>query len=411
MSRIRTAGLIAFAAVLNWGTTAGAADWPDFRGPRRSGISPESEWHRDWTVRRPSVLWRVQVGIGSSSCAVVGNRLYTMGANRDGREAVICLDASTGSEIWRSESDCPFEERLFEGGPASTPVWNDGRIYTLGSTGDLTCRNAEDGQAFWQRNLERDFKGVRPKWGWVASPLVIGNMVLVETGGNGTSVVALNRLTGSLLWRRGADPAGCVSPVVFSDTALRGVALLNASGLVGIDPRTGAELFRHPWRTPFGIRAAQPVHAQGNFLLSGGGQGSAVVKIADGKPEEVREDRNLVQSFHQGVLFDGDYYVVNEFEDRAVLECIEFSTGVRRWTRDLGDSGPGNVTLAGGMLIVTTVSGDVVLAEASRSGYREAGRVRAVDGPVRAAPAFSDARLFLRNNRGTLVALNLRNDG
>src|SRR5690606_10225845 len=85
-------------------------DWPDFRGPKRRGVSAETGWRSDWNAQAPKTLWKVQVGIGRSSCTVAGGRVFATGANRDDREAVICLDASTGREIWRCEYACRFSE-------------------------------------------------------------------------------------------------------------------------------------------------------------------------------------------------------------------------------------------------------------------------------------------------------------
>src|SRR5690606_26612897 len=129
---------------------------------------------------------KAQAGVGSSSMAVAGGRLYTMGAGRDNKEWVVCLDAATGKEIWRQTYASKFDKRMFDGGTASTPAVDGDRVYTLGYLGALHCWNAATGAKIWERHLEKDFKGVKPRWGWAGSPLVVGNMLIVEPGGNGS---------------------------------------------------------------------------------------------------------------------------------------------------------------------------------------------------------------------------------
>lgn len=387
-----------------------AEDWPDFLGPKRRGVSAETAWRQDWDKAEPKTAWKIQVGVGSSSMSIAGGRLYTMGAHREGREAVICLDAAGGKEIWRQEYPCKFDKRMFDGGTSSTPVLDGDRVYTLSYLGDLFAWRAADGQKIWQRNLEADFKGVRPRWGWSGSPLVVGNMLIIEPGGNGTSVAALEKTTGKTLWQKGSDPAAYAAPMIFSTPKLRGVALFNASGLVGINPTNGDELFRQAWKTDYDVNASQPIHRNGQFFLcTGYGAGAGLAQIGTGSSSLKWRSKAATAQFQSGVLVGSEVYLVSgDNSTKSELKCLDFDTGAVRWSRRVGTGNNGHVIAVGGKLIVVPDSGDVILAEASPSGFKEIGATHALPGRVWAPPAFSDGRLFVRNNLGTLVCLDLR---
>ncbi|MES2707339.1 MAG: PQQ-binding-like beta-propeller repeat protein [Verrucomicrobiota bacterium] len=389
---------------------ARADDWPDFLGPKRRGISAETEWRKDWGRAEPEVAWKLQVGVGSSSMSIAGGKLYTMGAHREGREAVICLDAASGKEIWRQEYPCKFDKRMFDGGTSSTPVVDGDRVYTLSYLGNLFCWQAADGTKLWERNLEKEFKGVRPRWGWSGSPLVVGNMLIVEPGGNGSSVAALEKTTGKTLWQKGSDPVAYAAPMIFSNAKMRGVALFNASGLVGINPTNGDELFRQEWKTDYDVNASQPIHKDGAFFLSTGyGTGAGLAQVTGGSSTLKWRSKEAMTQFQSGVLVGSEVYLVSgDNSARAELKCLDFATGAVKWSHRTGSGSNGHVIAVGGKLIVVPDSGEVLLVEASPEAYQELGATHPLPGRVWAAPAFSNGRLYVRNNNGTLVCLDLR---
>lgn len=395
-----------------WGA-ARADDWADFLGPKRRGTSAETGWRQNWEQEEPKAAWKVQVGVGSSSMTVAGGRLYTMGAHREGREAVLCLDAATGKEIWRQEYPCKFDKRMFDGGTSSTPVIDGERVYTLSYLGDLFCWQAADGKQLWQRNLETEFKGLRPRWGWSGSPLVVGNMLIVEPGGNGSSVAALEKTTGKTLWQKGSDPAAYAAPIIFSNAKMRGVALFNASGLVGINPTNGDELFRQPWKTDYDVNASQPIHRDGEFFLcTGYGSGAGLAQVTGGSSNLKWRNKAATAQFQSGVLVGSEVYLVSgESSGKAELKCLDFASGAVKWSQRVGTGSNGQVIAVGGKLIVVPDSGEVLLVEASPAAYKELGSTHALPGRIWAPPAFSGGRLFVRNNNGTLVCLDLRPPG
>lgn len=384
---------------------AAADDWPEIMGPKRRGISRETGWNVDWAAKEPPVLWKVTVGPGASSCAVAAGRVYTMGGSTIGTESVICLDAPTGREIWRQTYDCEFDKRSWTGGPVVTPVLDGDRLYTLSFRGQLFCWNANDGAKLWELHLESAFKGIMPHWGWAGCPLVVGNMLIIEPGGNGSSRAAVDKLTGKVFWQSGTDRVAYASPIIFSGPAMRGVALFNVNGLVGINPRDGSELFRHPWKTRDEVNAVIPVHRDGRFFIgSAYGKGIALI---DARAGIIWKNADLMLHFQNPVLFgDNLYFVSGDAKNPAILQCVEWAAGSVQWSAPVGGE-RGHVIVADKMLIVATQQGEVILADATPTAYHERGRFQAVPATVYAAPAFSDHRLFVRNNAGTLACFDL----
>ncbi|HWB01523.1 MAG TPA: PQQ-binding-like beta-propeller repeat protein [Verrucomicrobiales bacterium] len=393
-----------FLCALLISADACADDWPEVMGPGRSGISQETGWNTDWNNKEPPLLWKFQAGPGASSCVVSGGRMYTMGSRGD-QESVLCLDAASGKEIWRQMYDCKFDKRSWDGGPAVTPVLDGERLYTLSFRGQLFCWNAKDGTKLWERHLVDDLHGLKPNWGWAGSPLVVSDKLIVEPGGKGTSRTALDKLTGETLWQSGNDPVAYASPILFSGPALSGVAFFNAAGLSGVDPRDGTELFRQRWKTDFDVNAVIPVQRDGKFFIgSAYGRGIALI---DARSGPVWKNEKLIIHFQSPVLLGDHLYVVEgQAENPAVLTCLEWSTGKVCWRHRAGHE-RAHLIAVGSKLLVITQDGELVLAEASPAAGNELGRFQAIPKTVFSPPAFSDHRLFIRNNSGTVICYDM----
>jgi outer membrane protein assembly factor BamB len=396
-------GCVAFLAVL-LSIPALAGDWPEIMGPQRRGISPETGWNTDWNHKEPPLVWKFEAGPGASSCVIAGGKIYTMGSKAD-HEFVVCLDAATGKEVWRQTYDCKFDKRSWSGGPAVTPVLDGDCLYTLSFRGQLFCWKANDGTKIWERHLKDDLHGIMPKWGWAGSPLVAGDKLIVEPGGEGTSRTALDKLTGKTLWQSGSDPVAYASPILFSGPALSGVAFFNASGLSAINPRDGSELFRQPWKTDFDVNAAIPVHRDGKFFI-GSAYGRGIALMDAHKGPAWRNDKLIIHFQSPILLGEHLYFVEGQAENPAVLTCLEWNTGNVCWQHRVGHE-RAHPIFVGGKLIILTQDGELVLIEASPSACKELGRFQALPKMVFAPPAFSDGRLFLRNNNGTVVCYDM----
>jgi hypothetical protein len=186
-------------------------DWPGFRGPERDGAVHGIKIATDWNAAPPRLLWKQLIGPGWSSVAVVGGRLYTQ-EQRDQVEAVVCLDAATGHEIWSREDPARFEESVAGAGPRGTPAFADGRIYTLGATGVLSCRDAAGGDLNWSRNLVAEAGAKAPIWGFCSSPLVVNGVVVAYAEGGPKNLLAYHADSGEPAWAAAAGKASYSSP-------------------------------------------------------------------------------------------------------------------------------------------------------------------------------------------------------
>ena len=180
-------------------------DWPCFRGPRQDGISRETGLLTSWPGKGLKELWRIDLGSGFSSFAAVGGRLYTL-AERAGRQEAVCLEASSGREIFRQDLEEGFPERQGGDGPRATPTVGEGLVFALGARGALAALDAESGKPRWRIKLLEKFRARNLTWGLCGSPLLEGGRLIVAVGAGGPSVVALKPETGEVLWR--ADPGG-----------------------------------------------------------------------------------------------------------------------------------------------------------------------------------------------------------
>lgn len=382
-----------------------AADWPQFRGPARDGVSAEAGLLDPWPAAGPAILWRAPLGEGFSAVSVVGDSLYTLFAS-GGEEFVGSFAVATGKERWRAAIGAKWTDR-FGNGPRSTPTVDGGLVFGLGSKGRLVALNAKDGGVVWQSDLKADFGARAPEWGVATSPLVVGDRLLVDVGGReGNALIAFDKKSGKVLWRAGNGEAGYAAPLFVNVGGVAQVLFFRAAGLVAVSPTDGAELWRLAWKTSYDVNAAMPVFVPPDkvFVSSGYDVGAALlqIRVSDGKASaaEVWRTREMKNQFSSSVYFQGYLY---GFDDKT-LKCIDAQTGATMWRhRELGH---GSLILAGGLLIALGDAGTLVLAVATPDGYVQRGRLQAFKGKTWTMPSLSGGRLFLRDER-ELLALNV----
>jgi outer membrane protein assembly factor BamB len=387
---------------------ARAEEWPRFLGPRGDGTSFASEWNKDWSKKQPKKLWETEVGTGCSSIAIANGRAVTVGQVEAGKDTVFCFDPVTGAKMWAFSYEQKLDPAYYSGGPSATPAIDSGRVYVLGKDGALFCINLPNGKVLWHKNLVSDFGGVKQTWGFAASPLTVNDLLILEPGGKGSSLVALKKDGGMLVWQAGDDPAAYATPVLFKTPTVTGLACFNQNGLVGRD-LSGHELFRHQWRTQYDVNAAAPLfHDGGVFVSSSYGAGCALVRVFPGPPQEVWKNKTLQLQFQNAVFADGFIFAVSgDNSARAMLKCLEFATGKLRWEEPLREN-RGSIISAGGMLLVLSESGELILLHPNPGRFEEAGRVQVNKKPCWAPPAFANGLFYTRNNEGRLTCFDLR---
>jgi outer membrane protein assembly factor BamB len=400
--------LLTGAALRSGEFNAAGADWPQFRGPNRDGISRETGLLKRWPNAGPNLVWKAeQLGVGFSSASVVGNRIFTMGDRRDGCY-VIALDRATGKELWAAKVGRTGGNYA---GPRCTPSWDDGLVFALGQHGDLACLDAATGAERWHKSLPKDFGGQSGGWNYTESPLVDGEKLVCTPGGSQATMLALNKKTGAVVWKcpvPDGDTAGYASIVVAEAGGIRHYVQLTADGLVGVRASDGKFLWKYgDSRERFAGNTANipnPIVLGDHiFSAAGYGRGGALVRLAphaDGiRAEEVYFNRQLTNK-HGGVVKVGDY-LYGDRDDSGYPFCAEAKTGKIVWRREQRGSGSGSacVVYADGHLYFRYSDGYVALVPASPRGYAEvsAFKIPNSDRDSWNHPVVAGGRLYLRD--------------
>lgn len=392
-TRRRFATALALAAPL--ATRAQAADnfdWPQWRGPQRNGISAEKDFATEWPKNGPRRLWTARIGGGYSSVSIANGRLYTMGNTGD-VDHILCLDTKTGKLLWDYQYPCAAADPNGYPGPRSTPTVDGNLVFTVSRLGHLLCLNATTGALLWSKHLVNDFGGNLPQWGYSGSPLVEGELLLVEAGAANRSLLAFEKRNGRLVWATGNNLAGYSSPIAFHLARDRAIATFDAAGLTARAASNGRVLWHHPWRTSYEVNAATPIIQDDKiFISSGYGTGCALLQATATTIRPVWTNKNMRNHMNSCVLWQGHLY---GFDD-AQLRCLDLVTGAVKWTTPA--YGKGSLMLADGRLLLYGERGRLGLADATPAGFRETAGAQVIGGnSTWAPPVLSHGRIYVRS--------------
>jgi outer membrane protein assembly factor BamB len=395
------------AALPTTAPKADSNDWPQWRGRDRDGVSAEKGLRFDWPKDGPPLLWKVKGGAGYSSFAVAGGRAYTMFQDGD-NEVIVCLDGKNGAETWRYPYPARFHEAQAGTGPHGTPAVYDGRVYAVGSTGRFHCLDALSGKVLWEHDLPKEFQAPIPVWGISFSPLIEGDLVITQPGGNGSSVAAFDRRDGTLKWKSQNAGTTYSSPMAATLAGKRQLVCFTNEALLGLAPADGALYWKYPWPTEPPVNAATPIVVGDYvFISSGYGKGCALLEIGPGdggklEAKRVYEHNRLRTQFSSSVLYGEHIYGFDE----KFLVCMDLRTGKVRW-KERGFE-RGSLLAADGHLIVLAEYGSKLAAvEATPEAYREKGSFKFSSGTCWAMPALASGKLFVRDEE-SVFCFNLR---
>ena len=400
-----------------------SSDWPQWRGPQRSGVSSETGLLRQWPTAGPKLLWQLNdIGDGYSTPAVVGTRIYVMSNRGMDNEFVQALSTVDGKVIWTTRVGNVGNPDQQPNYPKarSTPTIDGNFVYALSSDGDLACLEAKTGKIRWQKSLRKDFGGEPGDWAYAESPLVDGDLVVVTPGGAQATMAAVNKKTGALVWKSaipGGDKAGYASAIMVQGGGRKQYVQLLTKGLVGVDAKTGQFLWRYAdvakgpaqYFTPI----AQGDHVYGGALGIGGGLVRLKAEGAGVVAEQVYFIRGLPNGIGGAVVI-GDHIYGTEVGQKLV--AADFKTGKLKW--EAPDFGWGSVASADGLLFCHLISGEVVLVEATPNAFQLKGKFSPPSPPVHKKvgqypegaftyPVIANGRLYIRD-LGTLWAFDIK---
>lgn len=387
-----------------------AADWPQWRGPKRDGISQEQGLLPKWPADGPKLAWQKNgIGEGYSTPAVQGERLYVMSNTGVEDEFVKALSTVDGSEIWATRVGKVGNPNQVPPFPAarSTPTVDGEMLYVLGSDGDIACVEAATGKIRWTKNVRVEFGGKPGTWAYAESPLVDGDVVVCSPGGADATMLALNKATGDVVWKCAipeADDAGYASAIVVEAAGRKQYVQFLSKGLVGVDADSGKFLWRYDGTGKGPANSPTPVAGDAFIYSVASRVGGGLVELkqdGDGVvSEEVYMERGLPNSLGGSVLIDGHLYGTT----REGLVCADFKTGAVKWENE--SVAPGSVCFADGRLYVHGDANDMALVEPSPEAYVEHGRFTLPDVPEHPRggmekawtyPVVANGKLYIRD--------------
>jgi outer membrane protein assembly factor BamB len=389
---------------------APAADWPQWRGPNRNGISTETGLLKQWPQGGPKLLWQVKdLGGGYSTPAVVGERLYVLANKGLAEESVKALDAQDGKEIWSvpiGKVGNPKQQPPYPGA-RSTPTLQGDVLYALGSDGDLACLETATGKVRWKKNVRTDLGGKPGIWAYSESPLVDGDKVVCTPGGTEATLAAFSKHTGDVVWKcpvPDGDVAAYASAIVVETGGIRQYVQLLQQGLVGVEAATGKFLWRYDKPvSKFQANIPTPVAGDGIVYAGSAGTGGGAIKLTakDGKVqvEQLYFDAKFPTAIGGAVKL-GDFLYATTGQ---AMVCLEFATGDVKWQAPA--LGPASLCFADGRLYLHGENGEVALVEPSPESYRERGRFTPPEQPKHtirgekawAYPVVANGRLYIHD--------------
>ena len=404
-SRIALAVLLCTAAALE------AGDWPQWRGPNRDGHtapgSPEiSSLPKDL---KPS--WKLAIGPGFSSPIVAAGKVIFLD-ERDGKEVAHCVDAATGKENWSASFADAFGDE-WGSGPRSTPFVDGDRVYAQSIGGEFHCLDFATGKSLWHISFNtygvsfstKAAEGTASRRGNNGSGVVEGGQVYVPIGAKGASIVCFDKLTGKEIWKTGNDEAAYSSFLVVTLAGVKQLVAFTADALTGLDLKTGAQLWRLPFRTNAKRHAASPVLIGDDTLtVNSHTFGLIATKILkDGSAFKASPRWTNSQAkinLATPTLVDGFLYSQGGLNTKTLI-CVDASNGKLKWAqpgfgKDVKDYS--SVIAVGKNLLVLTYDGQLLLLSANPEKYTELGRLQ-VCGNTWSHPAFADGKLYVRDMR------------
>lgn len=388
-------------------TSGFAADWPQWRGPQGDGISKETGLLKTWPKEGPKVLWQAPLGQGFSCVAVADGRVFTICQQADGTWA-FAFDEKTGKHLWKIRIGDPFPGGGFPG-TRSTPIVDGPTVYLQDPQGDLSCVEATTGKEIWKRNILKDAQAGNLHWGIAMSPLVSGDSLYVTTGTspkNGT-ITAYNKKNGEILWTSLKDNAAYASLTEATLGGQRQLIDFNESGIVGVSPKDGKELWRYNWKTKKQIYGVNPI-VQGDlvYVSSDYGVGCLVVKVdvkdTTTSVKEVYQSKAMKNHFSTPVLIDGYLYGF----DSGEFACIKLDTGEKKWS--VPALGKGAFTVADGLAYILSEKGLLILAKLTPEKMEKITEVDGLVGPrCWTMPVVANGNLFIRDE-SKLLCLDVK---
>jgi outer membrane protein assembly factor BamB len=414
--------LVAAVLIFPW-LNADAADWPQWRGPDRSGSVREPGLKLERLPSEPRVLWQLEVGLGQSSPVVAGGVLVYLDGVA-GEETAHGVDAATGKALWKTVVGPMVEfQNAYGEGPRCTPLIDGDCVYVQSCGGEFKCLGLRDGRELWGVSFEKQFEApwlgnkskdpsaketASRRHGNNGSAVVDGDKIFVPVGSptKGT-LVAFEKRTGKQVWSAGSDNTAYSSVMVGTLAGVRQAVHFTADALMGVAVSDGKVLWREPLKTGAKRHVATPVLDGDTVTVASTSLGTLRLRVSEAggawKVERVWENPAVKTVIGSGIQMGKNFFTLGPGA-RCDLVCLDAQTGEEKWKEGgLGDYA--SLTGINDVIVVLDSTGELRLVRASESGYEEMGRAQVV-GKTWASPAYSGGRLYLKDS-SKLVAVQI----
>ena len=374
-------------------------DFPEFLGPGRANHLPGPRLNLDWNHHPPEELWRIQIGAGWSAFSAVNGFAVTM-EQRGTEELVTCYRIADGSPVWSHAISARHENVLGGDGPRSTPTIHNGKVYALGAVGRLSCLDGATGRTIWEDDLLERYHLTQlesesfVQWGRAASPLIVGDTVIVpaggitppltgETRGVCRSLIAYNKDSGKVLWEGGDQQVSYASPSLGTLAGKQQILIVNERTVAGHDPATGEELWNFLWpgSSKANASSSQAIALSGDrvFVSKGYGGGAALYQITlqsgHWNAELLQENHKALQTKFTNVSIHGK--LIFGLSD-GPLQCVDAETLKIYWRAGRYDNG--QIIGVGDELLVLGEMGELTLVDATSAGHHVRGKTQVLQG-------------------------------
>ena len=401
--------ILSFFFVMTIALAIRAQDWTGWRGANRDGVVTGFTTPARW----PDALktsWKVTVGTGHASPLVVGNRVY-LHARQGENEAVYAIDLKTGKTIWQNSYAVAYAmnpaARDHGKGPKSTPVYDNGRLYTLGITGILSCYDASKGRLLWRKAFEDRFKAKAPLFGTAMSPIVDRGLLIVHAGGNDQGgMVALDAATGAEKWAWAGDGPGYASPIIVEIAGKRTIVTQSQKLIIGIHAETGALLWKIPFTTDYVQNIVTPVAYRDLLIFSGLNKGVFAVRVGwrDNRwvTDQIWETKEVSMYMSSPVL-KGNLLFGMSHRNKGQFFCLDAATGKVLWTGDPRQGENAAMLLVNDFIFSLTNDADLIITRVADKGAGVVKKYHVAESATWAHPALSGKSLLIKDE--TTLAL------
>jgi outer membrane protein assembly factor BamB len=402
---------IGVLAVLLFGLfqSAIAQDWTQWRGPNRDGVVPEISTPKVWPATL-SPLWRVELGEGYASPVVSHGRVF-IHSRRDPEEIVTAIDVAKGGILWQQKYAAPFQKNQYAvsmaKGPNATPLVIGDRLFTLGATGILGAWDTAKGRQLWTLDFSKTVDTTKLFCGTAASPLASGGLVIVQVGSDvhGGKILALDPANGTPKWEwKGAGP-GYASPVIVETGGKPQIVTMTDSSIVGIDARTGVELWSSPFPDEWHENIVTPLWTGSHLVVSGTRQGTHAYSLqqANGKWQATEVWKNPEVAMYMSSPVYGDGLIYGHSSKRkGQFVALNAKSGVVEWITEGRDGEHASVLLTRSHVIYLTNTADLLVARRAAKAFEVVHRYDVADAPTWAMPVLIGNDMLVRDATGLI---------